>query len=161
HEHHAPKKSRAELFPLQATPPASHIDPVCGMTVDPAAARGSAVYQGKTYYFCCPSCQQRFQADPQRYLAPQPAPPPPAPAPQTGGKTEYFCPMDPEVVSDRPGSCPKCGMALEPRVVSAEEGPNPELLDMSRRFWVGVVLAVPLLILAMGPMLPAWTGLPA
>jgi Cu+-exporting ATPase len=132
---------------------------VCGMTVDPASARGSAVYQGKTYYFCCPSCQQRFQADPLRYLSP-PQPPPPQPSPPPGGKTEYFCPMDPEVVSDRPGSCPKCGMALEPRVVTGEEGPNPELVDMSRRFWIGVVLTVPLLILAMGPMLPEWTGLP-
>jgi Cu+-exporting ATPase len=163
HEHHPPKTSRAELFPLLTTPPAGHIDPVCGMTVDPAAARGSAAYQGKTYYFCCPSCQQRFQADPQRYLSPQPAPPPPAPAPAppAGGKTEYFCPMDPEVVSDRPGSCPKCGMALEPRVVTAEEGPNPELLDMSRRLWVGVALTVPLLVLAMWLMVPgsAWLQL--
>jgi Cu+-exporting ATPase len=126
------------------------IDPVCGMTVDPASAAGSVEHEGKKYYFCSTHCVHKFRADPERYLHPgakpeaMPVAPPAAPP---GGKVEYICPMDPEIVRDRPGSCPKCGMALEPRMISAEEGPNPELVDMRRRFWVGVVLTVPLLAL--------------
>src|SRR5262249_4059005 len=137
------------------------------------------------YYFCHPHCQQRFQADPQRFLGGAAAPAPPATAgttytcpmdpevrqdhpgacpkcgmalePAGGGpptQVEYTCPMHPEVVSDHPGSCPKCGMALEPRTVAAEEGPNPELVDMSRRFWVGLALALPVFLLAMADLLP-------
>jgi Cu+-exporting ATPase len=130
---------------------ATAIDPVCGMTVDPASAPASVQHEGQSYYFCCPHCAQKFQADPHRYLHPpaQPAAPEPPPKAPPGGAVEYICPMDPEVRSDRPGNCPKCGMALEPRVVTAEEGPNPELVDMQRRFWVGVVLTVPLLALHM------------
>jgi Cu+-exporting ATPase len=121
------------------------------MTVDPASAPATVQHGGQSYYFCCPHCAQKFQADPQRYLHPQaqPAAPEPPPKAPPGGAVEYICPMDPEVRSDRPGSCPKCGMALEPRIVSAEEGPNPELVDMQRRFWVGVVFTVPLLALHM------------
>jgi Cu+-exporting ATPase len=121
------------------------------MTVDPATAPASRTYQGQTYYFCNPGCAQRFQADPQRYLAPQPTLPP-APA-VPGTKVEYICPMDPDVVSDEPGSCPKCGMALEPRTITLDEGPNPELVDMSRRFWIGLVPSLIVLVLHMGPML--------
>lgn len=126
------------------------IDPVCGMTVDPAQAAASHVHEGQTYHFCHPGCKQRFQADPAKYLN-KTAVPVPA-KPQAG--VEYTCPMHPEVVSDRPGSCPKCGMALEPRTLSAEEGPNPELVDMTRRFWVGLALSVPVFLIAMGTMLP-------
>jgi Cu+-exporting ATPase len=134
-------------------PPAEAVDPVCGMTVDPATAAGSTVYNGRTYYFCAPGCLQQFRADPEKYLRPQAAAAPAvAPAPEAGAHVEYVCPMHPEVISDRPGPCPKCGMALEPRTVMADEGPNPELVDMSRRFWVGVAFTVPLLILAMGGM---------
>ncbi len=128
------------------------IDPVCGMTVDPATAAATVEHEGRRYYFCSTSCARKFQADPQRYLrgggheAMSPEPPPPAPP---GARVEYVCPMGPEVVSDRPGACPKCGMALEPRTALAEEGPNPELVDMSRRLWVGVALAVPVLVLHM------------
>jgi Cu+-exporting ATPase len=128
------------------------------MAVEPASARGSFVHNGVTYYFCAPSCLQRFRADPERYLHAGPTGHHDAPA-APGPGTEYFCPMDPEVVSDRPGSCPKCGMALEPRVLTAEEGRTPAWWT-SRRLTVGVLLGVPLMILAMGPMLPAWTGLP-
>jgi Cu+-exporting ATPase len=130
------------------------IDPVCGMTVDPATARGSFAYQGTTYYFCTPGCLQKFQAEPQRYLQQGPVfsmTPEPA-APADGTRIDYVCPMDPEVVSDRPGPCPKCGMALEPRTALAEEGPNPELVDMSRRFWIALLLGLPVLVLAMGGM---------
>jgi Cu+-exporting ATPase len=122
------------------------------MRVAPESAAGSTVYQGHTYYFCNPHCLHKFQADPQHYLNSQPASPPPVAPP--GGRVEYVCPMDPEVVSDSPGSCPKCGMALEPRTVTADEGPNPELVDMSRRFWVGLLPTLLLLVLAMGHLIP-------
>jgi Cu+-exporting ATPase len=133
----------------QAGPSPAH-DPVCGMTVDPASAAGSASYQGKTYSFCSTHCLRRFQADPRRYV--EGAPPPAAPPAPAGAA--YTCPMHPEVVQDHPGSCPKCGMALEPKTVALEEGPNPELVDMSRRFWVGLALSVPVVILAMADLVP-------
>jgi len=126
-------------------------DPVCGMTVDPAAARGAHTHEGRTYYFCCPSCLEKFRAAPQQYVEGgstlQPQPPAPSGA-------VYTCPMDPEVRQDHPGSCPICGMALEPQTVTEEEGPNPELADMSRRFRIGLVLSVPVFVLAMADMLP-------
>jgi Cu+-exporting ATPase len=131
------------------------------MTVAPAKARGHTVHEGKDYYFCSPSCLAKFQADPRKYLADGVREPHAsmghevvaAPSSPETARTEYFCPMDPEVVSDRPGSCPKCGMALEPRQVTAEEGPNPELLDLTRRFWMGLALGIPVFVLAMSDML--------
>ncbi len=123
--------------------PAGVLDPVCGMTVDPATAAATVEYEGRTYYFCASSCATKFRADPARYRETQARVEPRiAPA---GAAVEYVCPMDPEVRSDRPGPCPKCGMALEPRVAAAEEGPNPELVDMTRRFVIGAVLTLPLL----------------
>jgi Cu+-exporting ATPase len=145
------------LFPILSEPVRGEIDPVCGMTVDPTKARAFTEYQGRRYYFCCPHCVEKFQADPQRYLARAgAAPPAPAPVapPPPGARVEYFCPMDPEVVSDRPGACPKCGMAREPRTLTAEEGPNPELADMSHRFGIGLALGLPVFLLAMADMLP-------
>ncbi|HEY7433657.1 MAG TPA: heavy metal translocating P-type ATPase [Methylomirabilota bacterium] len=129
-------------------------DPVCGMDVTPGdAAGGSAEHAGTTYWFCNPSCRERFVADPARYLDP-PKPGPDAPESATGQDTRvYTCPMHPEVRQVGPGSCPKCGMALEPLEVTVEEGPNPELVDMTRRFWVSLALTVPVLALAMGEML--------
>ena len=123
------------------------VDPVCGMDVTPGdAAGGSAEHAGTTYWFCNPSCRERFIADPARFLA--------APAPPSGRDTRvYTCPMHPEVRQVGPGSCPKCGMALEPLEVTADEGPNHELVDMTRRFWVSLALTVPVLGLAMGEML--------
>ncbi|HEU5072561.1 MAG TPA: heavy metal translocating P-type ATPase [Polyangiaceae bacterium] len=163
-------------------------DPVCGMKVDPKAAKGGSFeHEGQTYYFCNPKCRERFAADPRKYLeasAALPAPVQPAAAvvyvcpmdpdvraskpgpcpkcgmaleperPQLPTRTEWVCPMHPEVVRDAPGSCPICGMALEPRTATLEEQENPELRDMSRRFWFAVALSVPLLLLAMGDMLP-------
>ncbi|HJZ58937.1 MAG TPA: heavy metal-binding domain-containing protein, partial [Gemmataceae bacterium] len=139
------------------------IDPVCEMSVNPATAAGSATHDGRTYFFCSPSCRAKFQADPARYLRTSEAgrgdratvAAEPAAAEAPGAKVEYTCPMHPEVVSDRPGNCPKCGMALEPRTVTTpEEGPNPELVDMTRRFWVGLIFALPVFLLAMADMLP-------
>jgi Cu+-exporting ATPase len=125
------------------------------MTVDPASAAASVEHEGKKYYFCNPHCAHKFHADPARYLHGEPRPEhmaePAAPAAPPGGKVEYICPMHPEIVRDQPGSCPICGMALEPRVASADEGPNPELVDMQRRFWVGLALTVPLIVLSMLP----------
>jgi Cu+-exporting ATPase len=132
-------------------------DPVCGMSVDPARAPGGThVHDGVTYAFCNPGCRTAFAKDPQRYLglrAPEPEPAPPGIAPSGTGAV-YTCPMHPEVAQDRPGSCPICGMALEPRTPSLADGPDPELAAMQRRFVVGLVLTVPLLAIAMGGMLP-------
>jgi Cu+-exporting ATPase len=121
------------------------------MTVDPNTAPASFNYQGKTYYFCCPSCRARFAAEPERFVHPtkQAQHQPSAPA-----GSIYTCPMHPEVEQDHPGNCPKCGMALEPKTATLEEGPNPELVDMSRRFWVGLVLSVPIFLLGMAEMIP-------
>ncbi len=129
------------------------IDPVCHMEVTPGdAAGGSAKHDGTTYWFCNPGCRQKFVADPDRYLAPAAERPP---AGDHGADTRvYTCPMHPEIRQIGPGSCPKCGMALEPaEPLAAEEGPNPELVDMTRRFWVSLVLTVPVLAVAMGEML--------
>jgi P-type Cu+ transporter len=185
----------------------SVIDPVCGMTVDPAHAAGRTDYAGKTYYFCATSCLTRFKADPERYLKPRdpapqllqiarpgaprpsahvaPAAPSSAPAPgvdyicpmdpevrqskpgacprcgmalepdlstSPAMRVEYTCPMHPEIVRDAPGACPICGMALEPRTVTLDEGPNPELVDMTRRFRIAALLAAPVVFFAMGDM---------
>src|SRR5687768_4752557 len=163
----------------------THIDPVCGMTVDPAHAAGSSEYHGTTYYFCNPHCKKKFDSDPQAYLGEQQPEPEPVPA-----GTMYVCPMDPEVRQDHPGACPKCGMALEPETVTlatktewtcpmhpeiVRDAPgscpicgmaleprtvtideeNPELDDMTRRFRISTVLTVPLVVFAMLRHLPA------
>ncbi|HET6935054.1 MAG TPA: heavy metal translocating P-type ATPase, partial [Candidatus Angelobacter sp.] len=180
--------------------PGTVTDPVCGMYVDPAKARGSVEHQGKQYYFCSPRCAEKFTAEPAKYLTPKPAasplvsiggikpastakpisPTPPPPAAQPGityvcpmdpevreskpgpcpvcgmalepEAVEYTCPMHPEIVRDKPGNCPICGMALEPRVAVTAHEDDSELRSMTRRFWVGVVLSIPLLIVSMGAM---------
>jgi P-type Cu+ transporter len=136
-------------------------DPVCGMNVNPATAKHRIEHAGKTQYFCCGGCAEKFQADPEKYLNPAR----PASklitlaAPSAGPKpVEYTCPMHPEIIWPKPGSCPICGMALEPRTISAIEEENPELRDMNRRFWISLALTAPLLIIAMADMLP---GMPA
>ena len=131
----------------------AHRDPVCGMVIDEAKEAGNSEYRGHIYHFCSASCLAKFKADPERYLprSETSAPPQEPPRAQT---VEYTCPMHPEVRQLGPGSCPKCGMALEPVVASAIEEENPELKDMTRRFWVSVVLTVPLLIAAMADFIP-------
>ena len=164
-------------------------DPVCGMTVDPEKS-ASAEYQGAKFYFCCQGCAAKFGADPGKYLQPKPAIPliqltvkagpkadytcpmhpevhkaGPGSCPKCGmalelatieapvSRTEYTCPMHPEIVRDAPGPCPICGMALEPTTVSADEE-NPELVSMTRRFWAGVALTLPLLAVMVSGILP-------
>ena len=143
---------------------ATFTDPVCGMDVAPETAAGSSDYNGRTYFFCSRHCVERFRTDPARFLPggsghrdAEPALVALAPMSPPAGTT-YTCPMHPEVVRDGPGSCPICGMALEPRGVSSgEEEADPELRDMSRRFWISLVLTIPLLLLSMVEMIPGWT----
>ncbi|HEV2158659.1 heavy metal translocating P-type ATPase [Bradyrhizobium sp.] len=121
------------------------LDPVCGMTVDPATSKHRFEHHGETFHFCSAGCRTKFAADPAKYLTKDKAPEPEMPA-----GTIYTCPMHPEIRQVGPGSCPICGMALEPEVASLETGPNPELADMTRRFWIGGALALPAVVLEMG-----------
>ena len=142
------------MQPAPAVTGATAIDPVCGMTVQPATAAGSYEYQGKPYHFCATSCLTKFRADPTYYLTPpEQRTPRVMPAP-SGGAVEYICPMDPEVLETRPGACRICGMALEPKVVSLEDERNPELEDMSRRFWICLGPSLLVMLLAMADMIP-------
>ena len=163
----------------------THVDPVCGMTIEEGDAAGTHQHDGATYYFCNPSCLERFKADPKQFLEPATAattPPPagatficpmdpevtstkPGACPKCGmalepdlsnpaalTKVEYTCPMHPEIVRDAPGACPICGMALEPRTVTLLDAPNPELVDMTRRFRIAAALAAPVFIVTMADM---------
>jgi len=124
-------------------------DPVCKMRVLPETAAARYDHNGKTYYFCAVRCMERFKANPAAFLEPQSAT-----VQQLPSDTIYTCPMHPEVRQKGPGSCPKCGMALEPEIPQLDEGPNPELADMTRRFWIAAVLTVPILVLGMMEMHP-------
>ena len=110
-------------------------DPVCGMLVDVKPATGHSTHAGKDYYFCCRSCLDKFEADPQKYLESKPAP---APAQQAPAGVEYTCPMHPQIIRDKPGSCPICGMALEPLTATDDDTANPELVSMTRRLWIAL-----------------------
>jgi len=158
-------------------------DPVCGMDVDPATAKYHAQHAGQTFLFCSESCLQKFRGNPEAYrqgstpihprssatyvcpMCPEVSQEKPGPCPKCGmaleprvptvtKRVEYTCPMHPEIVRPGPGSCPICGMALEPRTITTQEEENPQLRDMTRRFWVGVGLTAPLLAIAMADMLP-------
>ncbi len=134
------------------------VDPVCGMTVEPDIPH-RLVHAGTEYLFCSARCRERFAADPEAFLRERKdgaerergAPPPPSAPP---GAVEWTCPMHPQIVRDRPGTCPICGMALEPRTITLEEQENPELVDMTRRFRVALALTIPLLPVAMFPRVP-------
>jgi P-type Cu+ transporter len=120
-------------------------DPVCGMTVDPQRTPHTASHSGADYFFCSAGCRTKFEADPARHLdAGKLLPKPSAPEPI------YTCPMHPQIRQPGPGSCPICGMALEPEIATAGTAPSPERIDMERRLWIGLVLAVPVVILEMG-----------
>src|SRR6185295_18822425 len=121
------------------------LDPVCGMTIDPHTAKHRHQHHGHTYYFCSAGCRTKFAADPAKYLDKAERDAEPVPEGAT-----YTCPMHPEIRQIGHGSCPICGMALEPEIATADTGPNPELADMSRRFWIGVALSAPVVALEMG-----------
>ena len=141
HAHHAHPASSATV---------THVDPVCGMDVSPEDAAGSHAHEETTHWFCSDRCLTKFKADPAKFLKPaQPSLPAAAPA-----GTEYTCPMHPEVVRSGPGSCPICGMALEPRTIGAAPEDDSELREMTRRFWISLALTVPVFALAMSEMLP-------
>ncbi|MBP7376129.1 MAG: heavy metal translocating P-type ATPase [Pyrinomonadaceae bacterium] len=134
----------------------THIDPVCKMLVRPSTAAATHDHDGETYYFCAVGCKDKFVADPQQYLDPQQTVEQPL-------DVEYTCPMHPEIVQIGPGSCPKCGMALEPKEISLDDGPDPEYIDMKRRFRISAILTIPVFVLAMSEMFvdfnalfPAW-----
>ena len=151
-------------------------DPVCGMSVDPTTTDHTLNHDGQHFYFCSVGCKDKFQAAPDQYAgddrhdaaghdgcdhggrdhggrdhaghaAPAGSRPP---TPGAGDAVEYTCPMHPEIRQEGPGACPICGMALEPVVVTADSGPSEELRDMARRFWFGVALSIPVVILGMG-----------
>jgi Cu+-exporting ATPase len=141
HEHHQHRHGH-DHHQHPASAAGAVRDPVCGMAVDPATAKHRARHAGVTYYFCSAGCQAKFEADPGTYLEPREAP-------KAAPGSRWTCPMHPEIVRDGPGSCPICGMALEPMdATGADE--NPELADMTRRFWVSLVLSLPLLVYEMG-----------
>jgi len=181
------KSKSLPVMPMQAATTVAtetQIDPVCGMTVNPATAAGKHAHQGKTYYFCSAHCLDKFSADSDGVLHPKPKSPAPVDVEYTcpmdpevrqigpgacpkcgmalepatftmpATKTEYVCPMHPEIVRDEPGNCPICGMALGPRVTTLAEKENPELADMRRRFWVSLAFALPVFLLAMSEMIP-------
>ncbi|HKU54243.1 MAG TPA: heavy metal-binding domain-containing protein, partial [Rhizomicrobium sp.] len=119
------------------------------MMVDPATAKFQADAGGVTHYFCSAGCRSKFVADPAAYTKPSVAPPP------ANSDIIYTCPMHPQIRQHGPGSCPICGMALEPLTATADAGPNPERIDMSRRFWIALTLTLPVLVLEMGSHIPA------
>ena len=129
-------------------------DPVCGMSVDPATAKHRAEHDHRSYFFCSASCRTKFVAAPERYL--KNGATPPAPVPEGA---IYTCPMHPQIRQIGPGACPICGMALEPELVTAETAANPELADMTRRFWIALVLAMPVVVLEMGAHIAGPHGL--
>jgi Cu+-exporting ATPase len=140
HAHH-----RHDHAGHDAAPPAGQaLDPVCGMTVDPATTPHRHSHQGRDYFFCCASCRTKFAADPEKYLGKRESEPAAPPG------TIFTCPMHPEIRQVGPGSCPICGMALEPELVTADSGPNPELADMTRRLWIALLLTIPVFALEMG-----------
>jgi len=137
--HHGDRQHR------QTSDAAKALDPVCGMTVRITPQALQLRHGGNDYYFCSTRCRDKFSADPARYTKPQPAQPNAA-----SSGTKWTCPMHPEIIRDAPGSCPICGMALEPMTPTRGVPANPELIDMTRRFWIGVALALPVVALEMG-----------
>src|SRR5258706_13077342 len=131
HDHHADATAKVR-------------DPVCGMTVDPPTSRHRFDYRGETFHFCSAGCRTKFAADPVKYLDTNK---PKAAAPEGA---IYTCPMHPQIRQVGPGSCPICGMALEPEGASLDTPPNPELADMTRRFWIGLGLSLPPGVLTLG-----------
>ncbi|NYF80708.1 heavy metal translocating P-type ATPase [Granulicella arctica] len=141
-----------------ATQHASHqlqIDPVCGMKVDPAKAAAAIEHAARTWYFCGQGCAKKFESNPAQYDGSQATAP--QPSSQENSSGQYTCPMHPEIVREAPGGCPICGMALEPQTIDASEMPNPELASMTRRFWIGLALTLPLLAIMFVELFPSYS----
>jgi Cu+-exporting ATPase len=159
--HHgaAPKSCCGNHGATDETTAATAIDPVCGMRVNRDTSKHRFSYQGQDYFFCSARCRERFEAEPEKFLQPK-QPEPAAPA-----GTIYTCPMHPEVRQVGPGACPICGMALEPEQISLDDKPDPELIDMTRRFWIALALTLPVFAIEMGSHLglmhlvpPTWSN---
>ncbi len=133
----------------QVAHPATVRDPVCGMTVDPSATPHRFEANGDTTYFCSAHCREKFAADPAKYTEPTTVKPP-----ASASGIIYTCPMHPQIRQQGPGNCPICGMALEPKITTVETGPSPELVDFTRRFWIGTALSIPLVLYEMGAHIP-------
>ena len=151
-------------LPIASSP--KFVDPVCGMTVDPKTAAAEYEYNGQKYYFCAVRCKERFAADPESFLDSSRAAASEERAfqsksaiPNPNSQIEYTCPMHPEIVQIGPGSCPICGMALEPKEITLDDVPDPEYIDMKRRFWISVPLTLPVFILAMAEMVVDFNAL--
>ena len=135
---------------MNAAPSGEFIDPVCGMSVAAATAAGECEFKGETYYFCSTGCLNKFKQNPASFLDKKKE----EKVAAASEGVEYTCPMHPEIVQIGPGSCPICGMALEPKVMTLDDATDPELMHMTRRFWISTVLTIPVFALAMGEMLP-------
>src|SRR5688572_5713070 len=138
-------------LPTQVHSPSEVLDPVCGMTISPNDAVGTVDFDGHTYYFCSDSCLEQFRDNPAKFVHPAPKQ---SIAAAADPEAEYTCPMHPEIRQKGPGSCPICGMALEPVNVTVEDQPNEELVDMTRRFWWSTALVLPILALMIDEFLP-------
>lgn len=151
HHHHPDHRGHDHTAAAEQAGGARVADPVCGMTVDPERTPHHALHGGRDFAFCSAGCRSKFIAEPDRYISdvPQPRHGRPQSAPAPAG-TIYTCPMHPQIRQPAPGTCPICGMALEPEIATAETGPSPELRDMTRRFWIGLALTVPVFFLEMG-----------
>ncbi len=144
------KKEAVSHGEMAATPGGEFVDPVCGMSVAPETAVGKHEFNGETYYFCSTGCLNKFRQNPASFLEKKKE----EKVAAASEGVEYTCPMHPEIVQIGPGSCPICGMALEPRVMTLDDAPDPEYIDMKRRFWISAVLTIPVFALAMAEMLP-------
>jgi P-type Cu+ transporter len=144
------KKETVQHGEMTATPQGEFVDPVCGMSVAPETAAGKYEYKNVTFYFCSAGCLNKFKQNPPSFLEKKKEEKHAA----TSEGVEYTCPMHPEIVQIGPGSCPKCGMALEPKVLTLDDKPDPEFVDMKRRFWISAFLTIPIFVLAMAEMLP-------
>jgi len=145
------KKETVQHGEMTATPRGEFVDPVCGMSVAPETAAGKHEYNGETFYFCSTGCLNKFKQNPANFLENKKEE---KQAVAASEGVEYTCPMHPEIVQIGPGTCPKCGMALEPKVLTLDDKPDPEYLDMVLRFWISAVLTIPVFALAMAEMLP-------
>lgn len=138
---------------MKAAPAGEFVDPICGMSVAPETAAGKYDFEGETYCFCSTGCLNKFRQNPQSFLEEKKEEKLEA---ESAG-TEYTCPMHPEIVQIGPGSCPICGMALEPKVISLDDAPDPEFINMKRRLWISAALTIPVFILAMAEMFPVFS----